>query len=249
MSQNFIRVGESKRDVLALENVSFKIKNREVLSIVGPSGCGKSTIINIIAGFDMDGVRGEVLLDGRPIRKIGRDRLVVFQTHALFPWLRVRENISFGLEMQAFEKGRTKAKVQDFIQSTGLAGFEEHYPYQLSGGMKQRVALARALINDPKILLMDEPFGALDAQTRLEMQEKLLAICYQFRPTILLVTHDIEEAIFLSNRILIMTPRPGRIKKEIAVNLPEPREYRMVTSDEFVACKKEMLNILHAYKK
>ncbi|MCC7327139.1 MAG: ABC transporter ATP-binding protein [Burkholderiales bacterium] len=243
------RSEERNADVVALQNVSFEIKDKEIVSIVGPSGCGKSTIINIIAGFDTNGVTGEVLIDGARINKIGRDRVVVFQTHALFPWLRVRENIAFGLKIHGLEEKEITKKVKEFIESTNLTGFEEHYPYQLSGGMKQRVALARALINEPRILLMDEPFGALDAQTRLEMQENLLAICRQLHPTILLVTHDIEEAILLSNRILVLTPRPGKIKYKKPVNLPEPREYGVVTCDEFVSCKKELLSILHSYKK
>jgi ABC-type nitrate/sulfonate/bicarbonate transport system ATPase subunit len=233
------------KEVVALKDISFQIKDREIVSLIGPSGCGKSTLINIIAGFDTAAITGRVLLNGIPIEKPGRDRIVVFQSHALFPWLRVRENIGYGIKLAGVGKKDLDKKVQEFIESTGLSGFEDHFPYQLSGGMRQRVAIARALINQPSILLMDEPFGALDAQTRLNMQENLLDIWNIYQPTILLVTHDVEEAIFLSHRVLVMTPRPGEIKKEILVNLPEQRSYEIVTADEFVKCKKEAISILH----
>jgi NitT/TauT family transport system ATP-binding protein/sulfonate transport system ATP-binding protein len=223
----------------ALEPVSLAVGDNDFITILGPSGCGKSTLLRIVAGLDRPS-SGAVRLDGATVRGPGPDRGMVFQSYTLFPWLSVRENICFGL----VEKGVPRAeqrKIADYlIARTGLKGFEDHYPKMLSGGMQQRTALARALANDPKILLLDEPFGALDNQTRALMQELLLGIWEADRKTVLFVTHDIEEAIFLANRVVVMTARPGRIKSEIAIDLPHPRVYTLKTAPEFARLKAQL---------
>jgi NitT/TauT family transport system ATP-binding protein len=223
----------------ALEPTHLAVEDNDFITILGPSGCGKSTLLRIVAGLDRP-TEGRVLLGGKPVRDPGPDRGMVFQSYTLFPWLTVRENICFGLR----EKGKPAAEQRDisdfFIQRTGLKGFENHFPKMLSGGMQQRTALARALANGPEILLLDEPFGALDNQTRALMQELLLGIWEADAKTVLFVTHDIEEAIFLANRVVVMTARPGRIKSEIAVDLPHPRVYTMKTTPEFARMKAEL---------
>ena len=232
--------------VLALDKVSLLVAEQEVLCLLGPSGCGKSTILNIIAGFEPPS-DGETYLDGRPIHGPGPDRAVVFQSPALFPWLSVAENVAFALKYRAQQREETIARrTGEYIKAVGLAGFERHYPYQLSGGMRQRVALARALIGDPAVLLLDEPFGALDAQTRLSMHELLQSIWQQYRPTVLFITHDVEEAIFLADRILVMTPRPGRIRAEFHVAINRPRNFEVLTAPHFVELKKEILSLVHS---
>ena len=204
--------------------------------MLGPSGCGKSTLLRIVAGLDTP-TQGEVLLDGEPVRGPGAERGMVFQSYTLFPWLTVHQNICFGLR----EKGMTPAQQAEiaarFIAEVGLRSFENHFPKQLSGGMQQRVALARALANDPKILLLDEPFGALDNQTRALMQELLLSIWELHRKTVLFVTHDVDEAIFMANRCVVFSARPGRIKNELAIDLPYTRHYTVKTTPRFSELK------------
>jgi ABC-type nitrate/sulfonate/bicarbonate transport system ATPase subunit len=221
---------------LALQPTNLEVAHNDFITVLGPSGCGKSTLLRIVAGLDTPSA-GRVLLDGEPVVGPGADRGMVFQSYTLFPWLTVRENICFGLRekgMPAAEQAEIAAR---FIAEVGLSGFEGHYPKQLSGGMQQRVALARALANDPKILLLDEPFGALDNQTRALMQELLLSIWELHKKTVLFVTHDIDEAIFMANRCVVFSARPGRIKNELAIDLPYPRHYTVKTTPRFSELK------------
>ena len=213
----------------ALERIDLEIADNDFLCILGPSGCGKSTLLRIVAGLEVPST-GRALLDGQPVQRPGPDRGMVFQSYTLFPWLTVRENVLFGTRS-------TAEKTDALILKVGLKGFENHYPKQLSGGMQQRTALARALANDPKILLLDEPFGALDNQTRALMQELLLGIWEADRKTVLFVTHDIDEAIFMASRVAVMSARPGRLKTIVPVALPHPRHYTMKTTPEFSALK------------
>ena len=216
----------------ALERTDLEVQDNDFICILGPSGCGKSTLLRIVAGLDTPST-GRVVLDGQPVGGPGADRGMVFQSYTLFPWLTVRENVLFGSRS-------TPEKAERLIGQVGLKGFENHYPKMLSGGMQQRTALARALANDPKILLLDEPFGALDNQTRALMQELLLGIWEADRKTVLFVTHDIDEAIFMANRVAVMSARPGRIKSEVRIALPHPRHYTMKTSPEFSAYKAQL---------
>ncbi len=206
------------RPVLALEDVSLEVRSREFLALLGPSGCGKSTLLYLIGGF-LPTERGRILLDGEPIADPGPDRGIVFQHFALFPWKTVRANVLYGLEKMRLPREAREKRAQSFIDLVGLAGFEDSYPSQLSGGMKQRTAIARTLAIDPKILLMDEPFGALDAQTRHLMQSELLAIWRRSRKTVIFVTHDVQEAVYLADRVAVMTARPGRIKTIVDIRL------------------------------
>ncbi|MEI7803921.1 MAG: ABC transporter ATP-binding protein [Hyphomicrobiales bacterium] len=199
------------RAVLALEDVSLQVNSREFVALLGPSGCGKSTLLYLIGGF-LPVETGSILIDGQPVAGPGPDRGIVFQHFALFPWKTVRGNILYGLERQGMPKEEREKRAQDFIQLVGLSGFEDSYPSQLSGGMKQRTAIARTLAIDPKILLMDEPFGALDAQTRHLMQTELLSIWQRTPKTVIFVTHDVQEAVYLADRVAVMSARPGRIK-------------------------------------
>jgi NitT/TauT family transport system ATP-binding protein len=201
----------SGRPVLALEDVSLDVKPREFLALLGPSGCGKSTLLYLLGGF-LPTETGKILIEGQPVGAPGPDRGIVFQHFALFPWKTVRANILYGLERIGLPRDERMARAQSFIDLVGLAGFEESYPSQLSGGMKQRTALARTLAFDPKILLMDEPFGALDAQTRSLMQAELLGIWQRTPKTVIFVTHDVQEAVYLADRVAVMSARPGRIK-------------------------------------
>jgi NitT/TauT family transport system ATP-binding protein len=199
------------REVLALDQVSLEVANREFVALLGPSGCGKSTLLYLIGGF-LPVEKGAILVDGAPVTGPGPDRGIVFQHFALFPWKTVRGNILYGLERQNMPKEEREKRAQDFIELVGLTGFEDSYPSQLSGGMKQRTAIARTLAFDPKILLMDEPFGALDAQTRELMQSELLRIWQRTPKTVIFVTHDVQEAVYLADRVAVMSARPGRIK-------------------------------------
>jgi len=220
----------------ALEPVDLAVADNDFISILGPSGCGKSTLLRIVAGLEVP-TTGRVLVDGRAVRSPGSDRGMVFQSYTLFPWLTVRENICFGLREKGVAPAEQERIAAHFIDRVGLRGFEDHYPKMLSGGMQQRTALARALANDPKILLLDEPFGALDHQTRALMQELLLGIWEADRTTVLFVTHDIDEAIFMANRVAVMTARPGRVKSDVRIDLPHPRHYTVKTTPEFSAYK------------
>jgi ABC-type nitrate/sulfonate/bicarbonate transport system ATPase subunit len=223
----------------ALTPTSLAVEDNDFITILGPSGCGKSTLLRIVAGLDSP-TEGAVVLDGVRVTGPGADRGMVFQSYTLFPWLTVRENICFGLRERGVDATRQHEVARYWIDKVGLAGFEHHYPKMLSGGMQQRTAIARALANDPKILLLDEPFGALDNQTRSLMQELLLALWEAERKTILFVTHDIEEAIFMANRVVVMSARPGRIKADVAVHLPHPRHYTIKTTPEFSALKAQL---------
>ncbi len=230
-------------EVVAIDEISLAIRNKEFATILGPSGCGKSTLLRIVAGL-MKPTRGVVRLDGGAISGPGRDRGMVFQSYTLFPWLTVMENIQFGLGLSGVPKAEQEQIAKEFVEKVGLRGFERAYPKALSGGMKQRVAIARALANNPAILLLDEPFGALDAQTRSLMQELLTSVWEELHKTILFVTHDVEEAIFLSDRVFIMTARPGRIKAEIEIPLERPRSYELKATETFLTFKKQALALI-----
>ena len=230
---------------LALQPVDFEVRDNDFVTILGPSGCGKSTLLRIVAGLDTPST-GRVLLDGQPVSDPGADRGMVFQSYTLFPWLTIEQNVRFGLRERGMSAAEQKERSDFFIQRVGLRGFEHHYPKQLSGGMQQRTAIARALANDPKILLLDEPFGALDNQTRVLMQELLLGIWEASRKTVLFVTHDIDEAIFMANRVAVFSARPGRIKSDIAVDFPHPRHYTIKTTPEFSALKARLTEEIRA---
>ena len=229
--------------VEAVSTVDMHVKPGEFVSIIGPSGCGKSTLLNIVAGF-VKPTSGTALLDNVPIRGPGSDRGVVFQQYSLFPWLTVRKNVEFGLKMKGIAAAQRETQARTLLGLAGLLAFENHYPDQLSGGMKQRVGIVRALATSPQVLLMDEPFGALDAQTRTVMQEILTNMWQQFRISVLFVTHDIEESIFLSDRIYVMTARPGRIKAEIVVPLPRPRTPGMIYTPEFIGLVQQLKGLI-----
>jgi NitT/TauT family transport system ATP-binding protein len=230
-------------EVVAVDGIDLEIRNREFATILGPSGCGKSTLLRIVAGLAKP-TQGGVRLDGRTISGPGRDRGMVFQSYTLFPWLTVQQNIQFGLQLSGAPRVERENTAREFVNKVGLRGFEHAYPKALSGGMKQRVAIARALANNPDVLLLDEPFGALDAQTRALMQELLTQVWEEFHKTILFVTHDVEEAIFLSDRVFVMTARPGRIKAEIDVPLERPRSYELKSSETFLRLKKQALDLI-----
>lgn len=217
---------------LALQATDLIIPKNDFVTILGPSGCGKSTLLRIIAGLDKPST-GTVTLEGQPVRGPGADRGMVFQSYTLFPWLTIRQNVGFGLREKGVPEKQAREVVDNYIDKVGLRGFENHWPKQLSGGMQQRTAIARALANDPKILLLDEPFGALDNQTRGLMQELLLGIWEREQKTVVFVTHDIEEAIFMATRVVTMTARPGKIKSITPVNIEHPRSYQVKASPEF----------------
>jgi NitT/TauT family transport system ATP-binding protein len=225
--------------VKALEPIDLSVARNDFITILGPSGCGKSTLLRIVAGLDRPTV-GSVTIDGRAVTGPGRDRGMVFQSYTLFPWLTVAENVGFGLRESGVPLRDRKTVVGTWLDRVGLQSFANHYPRQLSGGMQQRTAIARALANNPDMLLLDEPFGALDNQTRSLMQELLLGIWERERKTILFVTHDIEEAIFLGSRVVVMSARPGRIKAILPVDLPHPRHYTLKTSPEFSELKRRL---------
>jgi ABC-type nitrate/sulfonate/bicarbonate transport system ATPase subunit len=230
---------------LALQATDLDVAENDFITILGPSGCGKSTLLRIVAGLDRQ-TAGEVLLDGQRIDGPGADRGMVFQSYTLFPWLNVLDNVRFGLRERGLPREQQLEVAHGFIDKVGLKGFERHYPKQLSGGMQQRTAIARALANEPRILLMDEPFGALDHQTRELMQELLLSIWEQQRKTVLFVTHDIDESVFMASRVVVMSARPGRIKLDHRVDLPHPRHYAMKTTPAFAALKAELTECVRA---
>jgi NitT/TauT family transport system ATP-binding protein len=231
--------------VEAVRNLSLEVGDGEFLCVLGPSGCGKSTILSVIAGVRPIS-SGSLMVNGRGISKPGADRGMVFQQHALLPWYTVEENIEFGLRMHGMAREQRVHTVKKMIEHIGLTGFEAHFPGQLSGGMQQRVELARVLVNRPSVLLMDEPFGALDAQTRVQMQELLLSIWDEFRMTTVFVTHDVDEAILLGDRILVMSNRPASIQAEVIVRLQRPRCADTTLSSEFVKLKRECMSLLRA---
>ena len=229
--------------VTAVEALSLTVRDREFVSIVGPSGCGKSTLLRVVAGLQRP-TSGEILLNGIPVGGPGADRGMVFQSYTLFPWLTVQGNVEFGPRLRGVAEAERRESTRRYIELVGLAGFEHAYPKELSGGMQQRAAIARALANSPEVLLMDEPFGALDAQTRALMQELLLGIWEQTHKTVLFVTHDIEEAVLLSDRIYVMTARPGRIKIEIPVPLPRPRTVDVLDAEVFIYLRRQVHHVI-----
>ena len=233
------RFKSGTRETLALQATDLDVAENDFITILGPSGCGKSTLLRIVAGLETQST-GEVLLDGKRIDGPGADRGMVFQSYTLFPWLTVLDNVCFGLRERGWARDAQLHIANGFLAKVGLTGFANHFPKQLSGGMQQRTAIARALANNPRMLLMDEPFGALDHQTRELMQELLLGIWEGERKTVLFVTHDIDEAVFMASRVVVMSARPGRIKLDRAVNLPHPRHYSVKTSPEFTELKAEL---------
>jgi NitT/TauT family transport system ATP-binding protein len=226
--------------VVAIDEISFDLAENEFATLVGTSGCGKSTLLSIIAGLETQ-TSGEVFIDGARVIGPGRDRGVVFQTYTLFPWMTVEKNVEFALQSERLSRRRKREIAREHLELVGLAGFAQSLPYELSGGMRQRVAIARALCYRPKVLLMDEPFGALDAQTRQLMQELLTEVWEAHKLTVLFVTHDIEEAVFLSDRVYLMTARPGRLKDVVDVKLPRPRTFESLSSGEFLEYKSRLL--------
>lgn len=243
VSQRFPSSASRGEGTLALDSVNLHIDEHEIVSLLGPSGCGKSTILNLIAGFATP-TTGDILVDGKQVGGIKPDRLVVFQSPTLFPWLTVMDNVTFGPRMRGEAAPTYKPLAEKVVSDVGLERFRDHFPYQLSGGMKQRAQIARALINRPEILLLDEPFGALDAQTRLEMQLLLLSIWDQYRCTIIFITHDVEEALFLSHRTYILSPHPGRVHREITMPFGRPRTLALFGDSVFSRLKSEILTAL-----
>jgi NitT/TauT family transport system ATP-binding protein len=232
--------GTGDKEFLAIDRIDLEIATNEFVSIVGTSGCGKSTLLNMVGGLS-EPTFGDIRIDGKPVTGPGRDRGFVFQGYSLFEWMTVEGNIRFALEKSRMSKAEKTELVREFVHSVGLAGFEKAYPRQLSGGMRQRVAIARALVYKPSLLLMDEPFGALDAQTRGMMQELLLKVWEEHKVTVLFVTHDVEEAIFLADRVVVLASRPGQVKRVLPVELERPRKFDIVTSPEFSALKRQVL--------
>lgn len=241
LDKNF--VGNSGT-IQALQDVSFQVHRREFITVIGPSGCGKSTLVRLLAGLETSS-GGTIALSGNPVEDPGPDRGMVFQGYTLFPWLTVKRNIMFGLQMQGLTDSSAESEALQWIDLIGLDRFAEHYPHQLSGGMKQRVAIARALATRPKILLMDEPFGALDAQTRAKMQRYLLEIWRNIDITIIFITHDLDEAIYLADRILVLDAHPGRVHDFIEVPVARPRHPTQVADPTFVALKQHIESIIH----
>ncbi|MBC7972388.1 MAG: ABC transporter ATP-binding protein [Verrucomicrobia bacterium] len=240
----FKSFSQKGQTVTALQDIDLYLQPREFVCIVGASGCGKSTLLNIIAGL-VQPCAGSVLVDGETVPGPGADRGMVFQSYTLYPWLTVAGNIAFGLKLRRLSRAEIKQRVSYYLDVVGLTKFAKAYPKQLSGGMKQRVAIARALANEPEVLLMDEPFGALDAQTKEQMQKFLLELWEQTHTTILMITHDLEEAVFLSQRIYVMSAHPGRIKQDFQVPLPEHRDLEMKLDPDFIQIKRTIIHALH----
>jgi NitT/TauT family transport system ATP-binding protein len=230
--------------VEALRDVSFAVHRREMITVIGPSGCGKSTLIRILAGLDQP-TSGQILLDGKPVEGPGADRGMVFQGYTLFPWLTVRQNVMFGPISKGQGKLKAEQDAMQWVKMVGLERFADHYPHQLSGGMRQRVAIARALANQPRVLLMDEPFGALDAQTRCQMQDYLQQIWLNVDLTVVFITHDLDEAILLADRVIVLAAHPGRIAEVIEVPLPQPRSPEMFLDPRFVVTRKRLDDLIH----
>lgn len=238
-----VRFGSHGSAVEAVSDVSMEVKPGEFVTVIGPSGCGKSTLLNVVAGFVAPSA-GTLTIDGKITDKPGADRGMVFQQYSLFPWLTVRKNVEFGLKQQGMDSSHREQAARTLLGLAGLLAFENHYPEQLSGGMKQRVGIVRALATSPQVLLMDEPFGALDAQTRVVMQQILTNMWQRFRISVLFITHDIDESIFLSDRVYVMTARPGHIKAEIPITLPRPRLPEMTATPEYLAIKHKLRNLI-----
>jgi NitT/TauT family transport system ATP-binding protein len=243
IEQLSLRVGQGAQAFDAVQDVSLNVAPGEFVCLLGPSGCGKSTLLGALAGH-LQPSKGSIAVDGVAVKGPHAERGLVFQHHTLFPWRRVIDNVAFGLKMQGVPRAERHRRALELLTMVGLHDFAQHYPAQLSGGMKQRVEIARVLINHPRVILMDEPFGALDAQTRLMMQQLLLQLWARIRTTIVFITHDIDEALFLADRILVMSPRPGRIIEEIAVDFARPRDASLVTSEHFTRLKRRCLQLL-----
>ena len=244
ISHVHMEVGEGADRFEALHDVSLAIEPGQFTCLLGPSGCGKSTLLGALAGH-LAPARGVLRVDGAAVTAPHPERGLVFQQHTLFPWQRVVDNVAFGLKMKGVARAERERRARELLASVGLAGFESRYPAQLSGGMQQRVEIARVLINRPRVLLMDEPFGALDALTRSRMQQLLLEVWAGIRTTVVFVTHDIDEALFLADRIVVMSARPGRIVEDRRVEFPRPRLPELLTAPEFVALKRHCLQLLH----
>ena len=238
-----ISLGEGADAFEAVRDLNFAVAPGELVCVLGPSGCGKSTLLGALAGH-LQLTQGQLTVDGQPLLGPSPDRGIVFQQHTLFPWKRVRDNVAFGPKMRGIGKAERRRTADELLKLVGLDGFETFYPSQLSGGMQQRVEIARVLINQPRVLLMDEPFGALDAQTRSLMQEVLLDIWTKIPTTTVFVTHDIEEALFLADRIIVMSARPGRVIDDIRLPFARPRYSELVTENEFVRLKRHILSLL-----
>jgi NitT/TauT family transport system ATP-binding protein len=238
------RYGSPAGETEALRNINFQVHRREFVCVIGPSGCGKSTLVRILAGLEKHS-SGDVLLDGKAIKGPGRDRGMVFQGYSLFPWLTVKRNVMFGPLRSGMGRDAAERQARLWIEMVGLGKFADAYPHQLSGGMRQRVAIVRALVNEPRILLMDEPFGALDAQTRARMQSHLLEIWKNLDITILFITHDLDEAVYLADRILVLKAHPGEVQEVIEVPVPHPRNPAQVSSPEFRATKARLEALIH----
>jgi NitT/TauT family transport system ATP-binding protein len=230
--------------VTALDGVSFSVHKRELMCVIGPSGCGKSTLVRILAGLETSSA-GEVKVYDQPVSGPGPDRGMVFQSYTLFPWLSVKDNVMFGLRMAGKSAYSAESEAREWIALVGLSKFENSYPHQLSGGMKQRVAIARALANQPRVLFMDEPFGALDAQTRCKMQSHLLEIWKNVDITIVFITHDLDEAVYLSDRILVLDANPGRVREVVQVPVPRPRSESQLFDPTFMATRKHIDEMMH----
>ena len=230
--------------LVALENLDFLVQKGKTTVLMGPTGCGKTVLINLIAGYEQP-TTGVVYMDGKPVREPGSDRLVVFQESALFPWMTVYSNVTFGCQVQGMADKEIKEKAKAILNTVGLSDFRDKYPSQLSGGMQRRAELARALINEPKIMLMDEPFRGLDAMTRQLMQEFYVRLYERERHTNLFITHEIDEALFLADRLAIMTFQPGKIKEEIEVDLPRPRSFQMMATPQFMKIRAQALDLLY----
>ena len=237
-------IGSQGEPVVALQDITFQVHRREFICVIGPSGCGKSTLNRIIAGLESP-TAGTVLLEGEAVREPGPERGMVFQSYTLFPWLTVKKNVMFGLRMTGFSWQRAETTARQWIDMVGLADFADHYPHQLSGGMQQRVAIARALANEPRVLLMDEPFGALDAQTRAQMQGYLLQIWRNVDITILFVTHDLDEATYLADRIVVLGRSPNSVREIIEVPVPRPRSPDQLLTPSFFATKRRLEELIH----
>ena len=238
------RYATAQGEVEALRDINFKVHRREFICVIGASGCGKSTLIRILAGLEKHSA-GEVLVDGKPVNGPGSDRGMVFQGYSLFPWLTVKGNVMFGPKMSGQNYDSAEREARLWLDLVGLSKFADTYPHQLSGGMRQRVAIARALVNQPRVLLMDEPFGALDAQTRAKMQTHLLEIWRKIDITIIFITHDLDEAVYLADRILVLKPHPGEVLEAIEVPVPRPRSPGQSISPEFRATKARLEELIH----
>ena len=244
--RSFVKSDGAGGELIVLDGINFDVANNEFVSILGPSGCGKTTLIRIIAGL-IEADSGDVLVDGRPVTAPGPERCMVFQNFGLLPWRSVQSNVEFGLEVSELTRSERAKVAAKYINLVGLKGFEHYYPHQISGGMQQRVGIARALARDPQILLMDEPFGAIDAQTREQMQEELLRIWNTTDKTVLFVTHSIDEAIFLSDRIVMLQPHPGRVRCIVEVDLPRPRlSLDLQGTPRFIALRQEIRALLRS---